>query len=46
MGKALTDAKVPGRVELLLGANHGWSGEEMERTVRDGYEFFDRYLRR
>jgi len=41
---ALTKAEVPGRVELLLGAGHGWGGEEMERTVEATLEFFDEHL--
>ncbi|MFN0055751.1 MAG: alpha/beta hydrolase fold domain-containing protein, partial [Planctomycetales bacterium] len=40
MAKALTAAKVPGRVELLVGANHGWGGKDLERTLREGYDFF------
>ncbi|MGQ0634516.1 MAG: SMP-30/gluconolactonase/LRE family protein [Planctomycetaceae bacterium] len=46
MARALTEAKVPGRVELLLGANHGWAGRELERTTQGAYDFFQRYLGR
>ncbi|MSR58389.1 MAG: hypothetical protein EXS05_12045 [Planctomycetaceae bacterium] len=46
MARALTKAKVPGRVELMLGANHGWGGPELERTLSEGYEFFGRYLKK
>jgi acetyl esterase/lipase len=42
---ALTKAGVPGRVELLLGAGHGWSGKEMERTVEATLAFFDQHLK-
>lgn len=44
MARALTEAKVPGRVELLLGANHGWGGKDIERTQREAYDFFEKYL--
>jgi acetyl esterase/lipase len=42
---ALTAAGVPGRVELLVGAGHGWRGDELERTRRDTYEFLDQHLK-
>lgn len=45
MLEALTAAGVPGRVELLLGAGHGWSGAERERTVRETLAFFDEHLK-
>ena len=36
---------MPGRVELLVGAQHGWAGAEMERTISETFRFFDRYLK-
>jgi gluconolactonase len=45
MAKALTAVKVPGRVEMLLGANHGWGGKDLERTLREGYDFFAQHLK-
>lgn len=42
---AMTEAGVPGRVELLIGAGHGWSGEELERTKRLTLEFFEMHLK-
>jgi len=45
MAKALSAVNVPGRVELLLGAKHGWGGRDLERTQRETYEFFTRYLK-
>jgi acetyl esterase/lipase len=42
---ALTGAGVPGRVELLLGAGHGWQGEELNRTRAETFTFFDHYLK-
>lgn len=45
LGMAMTESGVPGRVEFLIGAGHGWGGAEMERTVRETIEFFDQYLK-
>jgi acetyl esterase/lipase len=42
---ALTKAGVPGRVELLLGADHGWRGRDLARTRDESFEFFDKYLK-
>ena len=44
MVSALADAKVPGRIEMMLGAGHGWGGTEMERTRQATADFFDQYL--
>jgi acetyl esterase/lipase len=46
IAKALDDADVPGRVEILLGASHGWPGKEMERTIDATVEFFDAQLKK
>jgi acetyl esterase/lipase len=40
----LSQAGVPGRVEILLGADHGWGGHELEHTVNATYEFFADHL--
>ena len=40
MATALTNAGVPGRVEILLGQHHGWGGETAEHTERAALEFF------
>ncbi len=45
IAEALTAANVPGRVEMLLGAGHGWTGEELERTLKSSWHFFDRHLK-
>lgn len=45
LAEALTAAGVSGRIELLVGAGHGWQGEEFERTIRETFEFFDRHLK-
>jgi acetyl esterase/lipase len=42
---ALTAKGVPGRVELLIGAGHGWVGGDLERTKAETYLFFDKYLK-
>ncbi len=46
MVDALTSAGVPGRVELIAGAGHGWGGGELTRTAIGMYAFFDEYLRK
>jgi acetyl esterase/lipase len=46
MADALTAAGVPGRVELLLGAGHGWGGRDLERTLRGTLHFFDENLKK
>lgn len=45
MTTALHNAGVAGRVELLIGAGHGWGGKEMERTLRATFEFLDEHLK-
>jgi dienelactone hydrolase len=42
----MTAAGVGGRVELLIGAGHGWSGADLERTKAETFAFFDRHLKR
>jgi acetyl esterase/lipase len=46
MARALTEAKVPGRVELLLGADHGWGGQDLDHTHNESYAFFSRWLKK
>lgn len=41
---AFTKVGVPGRVEIMLGAAHGWKGEERKRTEAETFDFFDEYL--
>lgn len=43
--RALTGAGVPGRVELLVGAKHGFAGEEYAEAMAETFEFFDRHLK-
>lgn len=44
MVKALTDARVPARVELLIGASHGFAPKDLEMTLDETWRHFDRYL--
>jgi acetyl esterase/lipase len=45
LAEAMNKAGVPGRVELLIGAQHGWAGAELKRTVDETFRFFDQYLK-
>ncbi|WP_165223404.1 alpha/beta hydrolase [Aquisphaera insulae] len=45
LADAMTAAGVPGRVELLLGASHGWGEPELSRTKAETFAFLDRYLK-
>lgn len=45
LAQAMTKAGVPGRVELLVGASHGWKGAELERTKSETFSFFECYLK-
>jgi acetyl esterase/lipase len=45
MATALRKADVTGRLEVMLGARHGWGGDELERTQEAAVEFFDEQLK-
>ena len=45
MVEAMTKAGVRGRVELLIGASHGWPNPELGRTIRETFAFFDQHLK-
>jgi acetyl esterase/lipase len=45
MADALAKAGVPGRVEILLGAGHGWGGDELQRTTEQTLRFLERQLK-
>lgn len=42
---AMTKAGAPGRVELLIGASHGWTDGDLKRTMEAAIAFFDTYLK-
>jgi acetyl esterase/lipase len=44
MGEAMTKAGVPGRVELLIGAGHGWGGDDLVRSWEESLRFFKNHL--
>ena len=43
---ALTKSGVPGRVEMIMGAGHGWGGKELTRTRAATMAFFDEHLKK
>ena len=43
--EAMTKAGVPGRVELLIGASHGWPNPELNRTIHGTFAFFEQHLK-
>lgn len=45
MVDALAKAGVPGRLDMIVGADHGWGGAELQRTADETYAFFDQYLK-
>jgi acetyl esterase/lipase len=45
LANAMTAAGVPGRVDLLVGAGHGWGGDDLKRTMAETFAFFDKYLK-
>jgi acetyl esterase/lipase len=45
LADAMNTAGVSGRVELLIGAQHGWAGAELDRTINETFEFFGRHLK-
>ena len=45
MINAMTRAQVPGRIEFLINADHGWGGDELERTRAATFRFFKKHLR-
>jgi acetyl esterase/lipase len=40
MADAMTKAGQRGRVELILGADHGWGGQDLLRTAQETFDFF------
>jgi dipeptidyl aminopeptidase/acylaminoacyl peptidase len=46
LANAMTKAGLGGRIELILGADHGWGGAELARTGATGVAFFNEQLRK
>jgi acetyl esterase/lipase len=45
MADAMSKAGMPGRVEMLIGADHGWGNPELNRTVEGTAAFFAEHLK-
>jgi dienelactone hydrolase len=45
LAEAQARAGVPGRVELLIGARHGFETAELDRTLAAAYAFLDDHLK-
>ncbi len=45
LAEAMTAAGIPGRVELLVGAGHGWGGDLVPHTAGEMFTFLDRHLK-
>lgn len=46
MADAMSAAGMPGRVELLIGADHGWGPPELNRTLEGTFAFFGEHLKK
>jgi acetyl esterase/lipase len=45
MAEAMAKAQIPGRVELIMNAGHGWNGPELTRTIDATTAFLDKWLK-
>ncbi len=45
LADAMNEKGVAGRVELMVGAGHGWGGKELDRTMAETLAFFDEHLK-
>ncbi|HEU5117673.1 MAG TPA: prolyl oligopeptidase family serine peptidase, partial [Isosphaeraceae bacterium] len=45
LAEAMTSAGVPGRVELIAGGGHGFAKPDMDRTMQETLDFFDKNLK-
>ena len=45
LAEALSREGVPGRVELLIGAGHGFAEDDNQRTLAEALAFFNRHLK-
>jgi acetyl esterase/lipase len=46
MIEALSNAGIRGRADILIGAGHGWGGEELKRTLEASWSWFDEHLKK
>jgi acetyl esterase/lipase len=46
MADAMTAAGLGGRIELLLGADHGWGQPQLDRTMQASLAFFAEHLKK
>ena len=46
LADAMTQAGLGGRIEMILGAGHGWGGAELARTTAASLAFFDEQLKK
>ncbi len=42
---ALTQAKVGGRAEILIGAGHGWGGKQLQESIAETFDFLNEHLK-
>jgi hypothetical protein len=42
---AMSAAGVKGRAEFIIGAGHGWGGKDLQRSLKQTYEFLDEHLK-
>jgi dipeptidyl aminopeptidase/acylaminoacyl peptidase len=42
---ALSQAGVRGRLDMIVGADHGWGNPELQRTAEETYQFLEQMLR-
>lgn len=45
LADSMTTQGVAGRVDLLIGAGHGWGGDDLMRTMAETFAFFDKHLK-
>jgi acetyl esterase/lipase len=46
MANRMTDAGMPGRIELIVGAGHGWLDENFQRTLDASFDFLEQELKK
>ncbi len=46
MADAMAKAQIPGRVEVIMNAGHGWGDPELHRTAEASFAFFEQQLKK